>query len=255
MKLIPNMLSFFGKRPFLPIFKHQIISEEYYSGMTVNERLWNSHNFNRFVQAEKEHDIEAIIRIAREIHLDRTWQVDFLKQKGWYSRDVDYHLCMSNAERADVDGNYLEAIYEYEKIIVSSPFLAAYINLAHLYWRSIPDNPNMFTCLRIPESVRTRAEQRMKEILTMCCKKYCRNSDGPFWSEYYDSCDKGKNHSEIEWLKIIENFSDYGPASNQMYFVCYLYDKEKYASEIADFLEECERCPTALNLYIKEQMT
>lgn len=39
-----------------------------------------------------------------------------------------------------------------------------------------------------------------------------------------------------------------------MYFVCYLYNKEKYTSHMSDFLDECDRYPTALNLYIKEQI-
>ena len=53
---------------------------------------------------------------------------------------------------------------------------------------------------------------------------------------------------------IAIKYDHYFPYTYQMYFVCYLYNKEKYASHMSDFLDECDRYPTALNLYIKEQI-
>ena len=192
----------------------------------------------------------GIIYALKRICFNRYGIVRYLIANNLYSKKLDYKYCMSAGERADIDGDYVKAVSLYRSGDGQRSDTEDYINLAHLLWRFTSDCPgrlcNDFNLGEVLEG----SDDLLDDVLNCIINKGL--SEGNFWKEYYRLNGNWKAHSEEEWLDIIK--SSRWHYNNAMYFVCYLYDKEKYASEIADFLEECDRCPTALNLYIKEQI-
>ncbi len=130
--------------------------------------------------------------------------------------------------------------------------LEEYMNLAHLLWRCTLDTPLICPTTRLPVNLDFDAHDKMASIFRRCSEEYAGCSDVEFWAEFYRVSGNWKAHSEDEWLSIIEKYEHYLLYTNQMYFVCYLHSKEKYADKMEYFLAECDRYPTALNLYIKE---
>ena len=204
-----------------------------YKGMTVNERLWESGQWKDFHDAQERLDAISIIKIAKSVSLGRSWLVPFLLSLGIYTKELDYGYCMSDAERADVDGDYQKAIALYSADIEKGlADIDEYINLAYLLWR----------------------HDGQTDILNKCSQLYPYSSDAIFWKEYFYVSGNWKAHSEVEWLSMIEKFKRYYIPTAKLYFVCYLHCKEKYADKMDAFLTECDRCPTALNLYIKDMI-
>ena len=226
----------------------------------IRERLRNTHLTLQYDFFNSIKYAKGIIYLSKKIGLGRWWIVSELfclgeKSKPLYSKEIDYKYCMSDAERADVDGDYFKAITLYTKSADEGQMdLDDYLNLIHLLWRCTVEPPLISRTSKQPITLDYDANERMESMLKRCSQEYPGCSDVDFWEEYYRVSGNWKAHTEEEWLSIINKYDHYFPYSYQMYFVCYLYNKEKYTSHMSDFLVECDRYPTALNLYIKEQI-
>lgn len=237
----------------------KICRNERLIGNEIIERLRDSHltwlyNFFYSIRYAK-----GIIFVSKRIGLGRWWLVPALREENLhsnhvvYSKDIDYKYCMSDAERADVDGDYLKAIQLYIKAMSEGQIeLEEYMNLAHLLWRCSMNTPLISPTTKLPVNLGFDAHDKIASIFRRCSEEYAGCSDVEFWAEFYRVSGNWKAHSEDEWLSIIEKYEHYLLYTNQMYFVCYLHSKEKYADKMEYFLAECDRYPTALNLYIKE---
>ena len=218
-------------------------------GETVNGRLSRIHEIDNFYHAVKEGDVPEIARIARLADLGRSWQVSFLKANGIYTPENDFKYCMSDAEKADVTGNYIDAIMLYEHDIYSLDCqeFECYLNLAHLYWRCIPKNPERFL-FPVPSFISCRAHQSMNNVLEKLSTINKYRDDYRFWQIYYRSVIDGMTSKEI-YDTIIRHYSS--SLTDEMCFVAYPFKKDDLQTQIDTFLSYCNEYPTAKNKYIQ----
>ena len=221
-------------------------------GETVNGRLAIIHEIDNFYHAVSEGDVQAIVRISRLACLGRSWQVSFLKANGLYTPENDFKYCMSDAEKADVLGNYIEAItlYEHEINSLDCQDFECYLNLAHLYWRCIPNNPERFL-FPIPSLISCRAYQSMNNVLEKSSTINKYRDDYRFWQIYYSSVINGMTPKEI-YNTIKTQYPS--SLSDEMSFVAYPFEKDDLQTRINAFLSHCQEYPTAKNKYIREKI-
>lgn len=238
----------------------QVISDAFLEGQLVTEKLRKAHLFRLYNFFYSIKFAKGIIYIAKRIGLGRWWIISELdslgeKSKPVYSKAIDYKYCMSDAERADVDGDYSKAISLYLDTIEKERMdLEDYLNLVHLLWRCTLDSPLISPKSNLPVKPDFDAHDKMVSILKHCSEEYAGCSDVDFWDEYYRVSGNWKAHTEEEWRSIIFKYECYFPHTEQMFFVCYLHNADNYSRIIDSFYTECDRCPTALNLYIKNMI-
>lgn len=228
-----------------------------YGGMTFNERLFESGLYDEYYRLlTNKENTERIIQILKKVQLTRGNIINILKHNDLYSPQIDYCYCMSDGQRADINQDYLEAVRHYEKECGTNELLAeALPNLAYLYWCASGLGPYSH---QIPELQLNRCDalDKLNSLLDYGVQVLKYNCMSTFWRIYYMTEQKRNpiTLSENEWLMIIERFANLHPAKSEYYFVCYRFDKNKYNDKIDDFLTESENCPTAKNLFIKEQI-
>lgn len=152
---------------------------------------------------------------------------------------------------AEVNKDYLEAVKLYEKEIEEDhpPTVDSYINLAFIYWCfafelfefNIPNN--------ILDEWSVIGGKRYSNILEMGLSNYPRNIELNFWKKYFSHISFGERFSDNDCRELLDEYGD--TESIVPYFFLYLFDKEKYTQKKNDLIEECNKVPTAKNLYIK----
>lgn len=215
------------------------------------ERLWESSLYTIYEKAVAEKNVSHIVQILKELELDRRDIIPIIKSLGLYTPSNDYQYCMSKGERADVDGNYLDALSLYEAELYGPlPSMENAMNLAHLYWRSLSQGPCPIQNLSssIPD------ESAIEKLnLTLNYSSVISDFEASFWRIYYllATFKPIVLFSETDWKLIIERYSSLAPPPPEMYFVCYSVHPDKYKEHMVTFYQECLVCPTARNLYIK----
>ena len=70
-----------------------------------------------------------------------------------------------------------------------------------------------------------------------------------FWKRYFSHISFGEEFSEQNCRSLVEKYGDNG--SKVPYFFLYLFNKDRYKEEKKVLIDECNKQPTAKNLYIK----
>lgn len=152
----------------------------------------------------------------------------------------------------EINKEYLEAVNYYEDEITNrrlSASLDSYINLAFLYWCfafelyefNIPNN--------ISEDWSSIGGKRYSEVLELGLNNYPDSVELNFWKRYFLHITFGEEFPVQDCKQLIEKYGD--AKSKVPYFFLYLFDKEKYKEEKVMLIDECNKKPTAKNLYIK----
>jgi len=150
----------------------------------------------------------------------------------------------------EINHEYVEAVKCYEVEIdheMATP--ECYINLAFIYWSFAFLKFEFTIPNRIPEEWSITGGNRYPKILRSGLKNYPYNCELHFWKRYFSEIIYGNEFSEKDCQELIEKYGD--NKSNVPYFFLYLFDKEKYQGKRDDLINECNKHPTAKNLYIK----
>jgi hypothetical protein len=149
----------------------------------------------------------------------------------------------------EIKKDYLGAIGVYEEIIlnINAP-KASFINLSFIYWKSAAEFP-FADAYGIPREIREIGGKRCMLILGKGLLNFPDNLEMHFWLRYYPHRLYFENFSEEDCREIIQKFKD--DESIVPYFFLYLFDNEKFKNKRIALLNECERFPTAKNIYIK----
>lgn len=162
---------------------------------------------------------------------------------------------MELATIKEINKEYLEAVKYYEDEISDTTIpasLESYINLAFLYWCFAFElfefnNPN-----NIPENWSSIGGERYPKILELGLNNFPKSVELHFWKRYFSHISLGEEFSEQDCMQLLEK---YGIESKVPYFFLYLFDKNRYKEEIRELIDECNKLPTAKNLYIKSVLS
>lgn len=159
---------------------------------------------------------------------------------------------MKKAIIKDINKEYLEAVNNYEDEINNQTIIASiesYSNLAFIYWSfafelfefNIPNN--------ITDEISSIGGERYSKIIELGLTAYPKSVELNFWKKYFAHIGFNEEFSEKDCKKLMKSRDFIG--SNIPYFFLYLYDKNKYRKEKKILIEECNKKPTAKNIYIK----
>ena len=156
---------------------------------------------------------------------------------------------MNTAIKKEISKKYMEATKSYEEELFNKNSIASvdsYINLAFLYWGfaflfRVPED--------VPEDYSIIGGERYQKVLESGLDKYPKNVELNFWKRYFSHIIFGEEFSKNDCEQLITKFGDIN--SKVPYFFLYQYDKEKYKQQRAELIDECDKLPTAKNLYIK----
>ncbi|MEO5906477.1 MAG: hypothetical protein ABIQ11_07115 [Saprospiraceae bacterium] len=152
----------------------------------------------------------------------------------------------------EINKEYLEAVKYYEDEINNrslSASLESYINLAFLYWCfafelfefNLPNN--------ISEDWSSIGGKRYSKVLELGLNNYPNSVELNFWKRYFSHISFGEEFSAQDCRQLIEKYGN--TKSKVPYFFLYLFEKDKYKEEKVELIDECNKEPTAKNLYIK----
>ncbi|WP_421829166.1 hypothetical protein [Larkinella sp.] len=156
---------------------------------------------------------------------------------------------------SDLNMKYLEAVALYEAEITSSslPDLVSYTNLAFLYWEFAAEYYEFNIPQQIPEKWSLIGGERFPIIIKMGLEKYPLSAELHFWERYFPHRLFNSKFSQKDCESLLKKYKE----DNSLipYFFLYLFDQERYKENIVKLIEECNRLPTAKNLYIKSILT
>ncbi|MCE7057733.1 hypothetical protein LZF95_23825 [Algoriphagus sp. AGSA1] len=148
----------------------------------------------------------------------------------------------------DINKQYNDAVFYYQKSIDEKELnIEAYLNLSFLYWNF--QDFGFFTYYNISEELREIGCLKYTEIIEEGIQQYPNNLELNFWKRYFQHIIYGEEFSAQDCMKLIEEYGDTN--SKVPYFFLYLFDKGRYKEEKVKLIEECNKEPTAKNLYIK----
>lgn len=157
---------------------------------------------------------------------------------------------MESAITKEINKEYIEAVKCYENEIDNSTApLESYINLSFLYWCFAFEHFEINIPNNIPEEWSIIGGNRYMKVLELGLDNYSNSIELNFWKRYYSHIIYSEEFSERDCELLLEKYGDI--ESNTPYFFLYLFNKEKYEKQRNQLINECERKPTAKNLYIK----
>jgi len=148
----------------------------------------------------------------------------------------------------DINKQYNDAVIYYQKSIDENELnLEVYLNLAFLYWNF--QDFGFFSYFNISEELRSIGYDKYPEIIEKGLSNYPNNLELNFWKKYFQHIIYGEEFSAQDCRQLIEKYGD--TKSKVPYFFLYLFDKDKYKEEKIELIDDCNKEPTAKNLYIK----